>query len=143
MINFTISPDEINALYEAWFASQDPVLYDKLLQAVMDTIYSRYEDEGKAAAENISMMVAAKIFRALPGYSGPRPLKPYDNTRGKFHGFVSTMARTTRLDYKRKQARQSHVVYRGLGIDLEHIHARLQNPWSSEGRKRTNKLPIS
>jgi len=136
-----ITPGVLNTLYDSWLSSQCPILYDELLQAIITSVHSRYKGDGKEAAEAISTLTVAKVFRALPGYTGPHPLKPYDPARCKFSGFVFVIGRTTRVDYKRKQSKQNHIVYSGSSTDLEYIHARTQDPWNSDGRRRVKKLP--
>lgn len=97
-------PDEMNKLYDYWEETRDPALYDRLLQAVMDNAFNKYlREHGEYEADIIATLLASKVYRALPGYTGPSPLKPYDKSRGKFNAFQSTMARTTGLNYLRRR----------------------------------------
>lgn len=103
----------MNKLYDAWEETRDPILYNKLLQAVMDNAFNRFvREHGEADADIIATRLASKIYRALPGYIGPRPLKPYDKSRGKFNAYQSTMAQSTRVDFlKRRTANGVGVRY--------------------------------
>lgn len=145
MVKRPVTPKEMNELYELWSVSGDTLNYNKLIQAVMDNAFNRFSrTDGDARAEDISAIVVEKIYRALPGYSGLNPLKPYDPARGSFNAFQSTMARTTRLDYlKRRTAHgvgKDELVYSGTD-NLDWLFQQAQDPWATKGRRRIQKKP--
>lgn len=108
-------PDEMNKLYDKWEETRDPVLYDKLLQAIMDNAFNRFVRElGESDADIVATRLAAKIYRALPGYGGPKPLKPYDRLRGKFNAYQSTMAQSTRKDFLKRRTAN--------GVGVRHLY---------------------
>lgn len=118
---------EMNKLYQDWESSRDPMLYDRLIQAVINNTFNRFSKvDGRLRADEIAAIVGSKIYRALPGYLGPSPLKAYDSARGRFNAFQSTMARTTRLDYlKRPNARgvgDNELSYSGSEAGLEKMY---------------------
>lgn len=133
-----LTSKEMNILYKCWSTSGSVLDYNNLLQGVIDSAFSRFaKTDGADRAEDISAMMGAKIYRALPGYSGPSPLKPYEPSRGTFHAFQSTMARTTRLDYLKRPTAS------GVGDNevsycdnLDWISHKAEDPWSTNGRKR-------
>lgn len=121
-----LSPKEMNVLYTSWASSLDPILYDNLIRAVMDNTYIRFWRDGEDVADAIAAIVGSKLYRALPGYIGPLPLKTYDPARGSFHAFQATMARTTRLDYlKRRTANgigEKRISYTSSEEHIELLH---------------------
>lgn len=136
------SPAEINRLYDEWECSRGTVALDSLLKAVMDTTFRRFSNiDGEDAADEIAAQVGAKLYRALPGYRGPSPLKPYDPLRGKFSAYQSTLARTTRLNYVTRKAAsgagEEELVYGGSDGFLESLYH------VSQGGGNTRREPIT
>lgn len=134
------SPKEMNRVYEEWYKSRSQVLYDRLLQSVMDNAFNRFvREDGEGAAEDIASLVGAKVYRALPGYSGPSPLRPYDPSRGTFNAYQSTMARTTRLDYVTRRSAsgigESDLLYSSSDGTLESLY------YAAQGNGKRRETP--
>lgn len=138
MTKSIVTSKAMNKMYDRWSESGNVLDYNNLIQAVIDNAYVRFAStDGADRAEDISAMVGAKIYRSLPGYSGPKPLKPYDPSRGTFHAFQSTMARTTRLDYLKRPTASGVGDYEVSYTDnIEWINHKAEDPWSTKGRKR-------
>jgi DNA-directed RNA polymerase specialized sigma24 family protein len=129
---------DLNVLYDVWANNPTPDHLGDLLEGVRNTVVHRYQRQ-YSDAEDISQLVMVKVWRSLPGYDGPDPLKPYSPARGKFNPFVSVIARTMVIDchkYDRLIATEDRELeYLSMGIKQQ----RPQMDWDSD--ERTEVLP--
>jgi DNA-directed RNA polymerase specialized sigma24 family protein len=90
----TTFPD-LDQLYDAYAADKAPDRLDALLAGIRSTVVGRYQKRHNRDCEDIAQQVVIRLWRVLEG-SG---LRPFDRARGKFNPYVSTVARTTAIDF--------------------------------------------
>lgn len=131
----------LDSIFARWVTSQDPYEHEDLLKAVLDTIYTYYVGKhGEEVADDISSTACDRINRALPNYSGPSPLKPFDTIKasGKFYAYIAMVGRAACRDYYKNQtdATCGNPILSHFGDDwqLESYDHALDDPYRSDGR---------
>lgn len=130
---------DLNQLYDLWAANPtDPLMLGDLLEGVRGTVARRYCNVDQDFAD-VAQQVQVLIWRSLgPGVDCPNPRKPFDPKRGRFNPFVSCVARTAFLQFRRYER---HVATDDKTLDqllLGHPHTDLPDEsWSPYERLET------
>lgn len=89
---------DLDLLYARYASDRSPDRLDDLLTGVRSTVVHRYQKRYRKDVEDIAQRVTIKIWRVLECGD----LKPYDPNRSPFARFVDLLAKSTLVDFYKR-----------------------------------------